>query len=93
MWLPFTGVRVRVDGRRVVQVIQNLVDNACKYTDKGDPHANLTRAADKLRPGESGLVALDWNNGNRCVLADQRLTGYARGRALNAPDRGYAAGR
>ncbi|NQT38513.1 MAG: ribulokinase, partial [Planctomycetes bacterium] len=41
-----------------------------KYTAKGDPHVNLTREADKLRPGESGLLALDWNNGNRTILVD-----------------------
>ena len=33
-----------------------------------DPQANLTRAAAKLKPGESGLLALDWNNGNRTIL-------------------------
>ncbi len=51
-----------------------------KYTAKGDPHANLTRDAEKLRPGESGLLALDWNNGNRTILVDPLLTGLA-GRA------------
>ena len=37
-------------------------------------HAALTQDAAKLRPGESGLLGLDWHNGNRTVLVDQRLT-------------------
>lgn len=45
-------------------------------------HEALSRAAAKLRPGESGLMALDWNNGNRTVLADQRLTGLLLGQTL-----------
>ncbi|PWG68015.1 ribulokinase, partial [Enterobacter mori] len=30
----------------------------------------LTEKAEKLYPGESGLIALDWHNGNRSVLSD-----------------------
>lgn len=45
-------------------------------------HAELTAAASRLRPGESGLLALDWNNGNRTVLVDQRLTGLLLGQTL-----------
>jgi L-ribulokinase len=54
-----------------------------RYTDQGDPHANLTREADKLRPGESGLVGLDWNNGNRTILVDPLLTGLLVGQTLH----------
>jgi L-ribulokinase len=54
-----------------------------KYTAKGDAHANLTRDADKLRPGESGLLALDWNNGNRTILVDPLLTGLLLGQTLH----------
>src|SRR5579859_5073717 len=36
----------------------------------------------KLQPGESGLLALDWNNGNRTILVDQRLTGLLVGQTL-----------
>ncbi len=46
-------------------------------------HAALTRDAEKLRPGESGLLALDWNNGNRTILVDQRLTGLLLGCTLH----------
>jgi L-ribulokinase len=35
-----------------------------------------------LKPGESGLLALDWNNGNRTILVDQRLTGLLVGQTL-----------
>jgi len=52
-------------------------------TAKGDPHATLTRAAERLRPGESGLVALDWNNGNRTVIVDPLLTGLLVGQTLH----------
>ena len=52
------------------------------YTAKGDPHAALTREAEKLLPGESGLLALDWNNGNRTILVDPLLTGLLIGQTL-----------
>ncbi len=52
------------------------------YTAGKDVHAALTREAEKLRPGESGLLALDWNNGNRTILVDQRLTGLLLGQTL-----------
>ncbi|MGB8600730.1 MAG: ribulokinase, partial [Rhizomicrobium sp.] len=45
-------------------------------------HAELTEQANKLKPGESGLIALDWNNGNRTILVDQRLTGLLVGQTL-----------
>jgi L-ribulokinase len=54
-----------------------------KHTAKGNPHVNLTREAQKLRPGESGLMALDWNNGNRTVLVDPLLTGLLMGQTLH----------
>lgn len=38
-------------------------------------HALLRQKAQKLRAGESGLVALDWFNGNRSVLSNSNLTG------------------
>ena len=45
-------------------------------------HESLTAGALKLQPGESGLLALDWNNGNRTILVDQRLTGALIGQTL-----------
>ena len=49
---------------------------------KAGSHEALTRGAAKLKPGESGLLALDWNNGNRTILVDQRLTGLLVGQTL-----------
>ncbi|MFZ1430950.1 MAG: ribulokinase [Geminicoccaceae bacterium] len=45
-------------------------------------HAELTAEAATQRPGASGLLALDWNNGNRTILVDQRLTGLLLGQTL-----------
>ena len=49
---------------------------------KAGSHEELTKGAAKLKPGESGLLALDWNNGNRTILVDQRLTGLLLGQTL-----------
>jgi len=46
-------------------------------------HAALTREAAKLRPGASGLLALDWHNGNRTILVDPMLTGLILGCTLH----------
>jgi len=46
-------------------------------------HAELTEEAAGLRPGQSGLLALDWNNGNRTILVDARLTGLIIGQTLH----------
>ena len=45
-------------------------------------HDELSAAAARLKPGESGLLALDWNNGNRTILVDTRLTGLILGQTL-----------
>ncbi|MCA0756800.1 ribulokinase [Paenibacillus sp. N4] len=45
-------------------------------------HAYLTRKAQELKAGESGLLALDWWNGNRSVLVDTDLTGTVLGLTL-----------
>ena len=42
----------------------------------------LGQKADNLKIGESGLVALDWWNGNRSVLVDVDLTGMMLGMTL-----------
>jgi L-ribulokinase len=44
--------------------------------------AELEQAAAKIVPGETGLVALDWFNGNRTILADADLTGAIFGLTL-----------
>ena len=48
----------------------------------GALHAQVSKEAEALRPGQSGLLALDWNNGNRTVLVDPLLTGLLLGQTL-----------
>jgi L-ribulokinase len=55
-------------------------------------HQVLTEKAATLKPGQSGLIALDWNNGNRTILVDQRLTGLLIGQTLyTKPEEIYRA--
>lgn len=55
-------------------------------------HVYLTEKAEKLRPGQSGLLALDWWNGNRSVLVDVDLTGMMLGMTLaTRPEEMYRA--
>lgn len=56
------------------------VEGVCK----GDAalHAELTAEAASQKPGQAGLVALDWNNGNRTILVDQLLSGLLLGQDL-----------
>ena len=49
-------------------------------------HLVLTKQAEKLKAGESGLLALDWNNGNRNILTDPHLTGLLVGQTLHTTD-------
>ena len=59
---------------------------------EGETHESLTAKAAALKPGESGLLALDWHNGNRTVLVDQRLTGAVLGMTLHTkPEEVYRA--
>ena len=46
-------------------------------------HAELTNEVTEQRPGQSGLLALDWNNGNRTILVDPRLSGLIMGQTLH----------
>lgn len=55
-------------------------------------HKYLRSKAEKLKPGESGLLALDWWNGNRSVLVDVDLTGMMLGMTLmTKPEEIYRA--
>jgi L-ribulokinase len=55
-------------------------------------HQLLEEKASQLKPGESGLVALDWWNGNRSVLVDVDLTGLMLGMTLaTKPEEMYRA--
>lgn len=55
-------------------------------------HAYLRERAARLAPGESGLLALDWLNGNRSVLTDASLSGLLVGATLRTrPEEIYRA--
>ncbi len=65
----------------------------CEYTEKAaaagkDVHRLFADEAAAQRPGEHGLLALDWFNGNRSVLVDAELSGLLVGMTLatRAPD-------
>jgi L-ribulokinase len=62
--------------------VHNLVPETYGATPDAKFHA-LEEAAARLKPGESGLLALDWNNGNRTILVDVRLTGLLLGQTLH----------
>ena len=49
--------------------------------------AALEQAAAQFGPGETGLVALDWWNGNRSILADAGLSGAIFGLTLQSDAR------
>jgi L-ribulokinase len=57
-----------------------------------DIHDLLEEKAAAQKPGESGLLALDWWNGNRSVLVDVDLTGMMLGMTLlTKPEEIYRA--
>lgn len=49
----------------------------------GEKFVNMEKAMEGKKPGSTGLLALDWNNGNRTVLVDVRLTGLLLGQTLH----------
>jgi L-ribulokinase len=57
------------------------VEQVCAGDDA--THARLSREAARLQPGASGLLALDWHNGNRTILVDPQLTGLIVGLTLH----------
>jgi L-ribulokinase len=55
-------------------------------------HEYLTELAAAQRPGQHGLVALDWHSGNRSVLVDHDLSGVVLGLTLSTrPEDVYRA--
>ena len=76
-----------------------FVENCCpaSYVEEAKDrnmsiHHLLTEKASKLKPGQSGLIALDWWNGNRSILVDVDLTGMFLGMNLNTkPEEMYRA--
>ena len=65
----------------VGDILRWWVDEICQGNDA--LHAELSEQASHSGPGESGLLALDWNNGNRTILVDPRLTGLLLGQTLH----------
>jgi L-ribulokinase len=65
----------------VGDILRWWVEEVCRGGDA--LHAELSAQAKRLRPGESGLLALDWNNGNRTILVDPRLSGLLLGQTLH----------
>ena len=49
----------------------------------GEKFVNMEKAMTGQKPGATGLLALDWNNGNRTILVDVRLTGLLLGQTLH----------
>jgi len=68
-------------GWYVEQAVPAYVHEAAAKEDL-NVHQWLEREAAKYKPGETGLVALDWWNGNRSVLVDTDLTGVIVGYTL-----------
>jgi L-ribulokinase len=66
----------------VGDILNWWVDKVCGGGDA--MHARLSSESAVLAPGESGLLALDWNNGNRTILVDTRLTGLLLGQTLHS---------
>jgi L-ribulokinase len=75
--------------------IENCLPVSCFEEAKGkglNIHQFLREKAEKLEVGESGLIALDWWNGNRSVLVDVDLTGVLLGMTLQTkPEEIYRA--
>jgi L-ribulokinase len=65
----------------VGDILHWWVDGICEGDDA--LHEESSREASRLRPGESGLLGLDWNNGNRTILVDPRLSGLLLGQTLH----------
>ncbi|MDP6380549.1 MAG: ribulokinase, partial [Phycisphaerae bacterium] len=57
-----------------------------------DIHSYLAKKAAKFKPGQTGVLAIDWWNGNRSVLVDADLTGVMLGMTLGTkPEEMYRA--
>ncbi|MCX6845351.1 MAG: FGGY-family carbohydrate kinase, partial [Verrucomicrobia bacterium] len=57
------------------------IESVCEGSDS--LYSSLAKEAAKHKPGGSGLLALDWNNGNRTVLVDPMLSGLLLGTTLH----------
>jgi L-ribulokinase len=62
--------------------VHHLVPDQYGKTDD-EKFKNLEKEASMQKPGEHGLLSLDWNNGNRTILVDVRLSGLLLGQTLS----------
>jgi L-ribulokinase len=63
-------------------LVNHLVPDSYGRT-MDEKFVNLAKRAAQQKPGEHGLLALDWNNGNRTILVDVRLSGLLMGQTLH----------
>ncbi len=82
-------------GDHFAWVIDNCVPASYREEAKKEGkniHAFLREKAQLQKPGESGLLALDWWNGNRSILVDADLSGVLLGMTLQTkPEEIYRA--
>ncbi len=65
--------------------VDNLVgDNKLREDIDNRLIPELSRMAEKIKPSETGLIALDWLNGRRTPFADQKLKGAIAGLSLGS---------
>lgn len=72
--LPRTSFGKNLDAERLAALMKEAKDAVYDV---------LSEKGAELRPGESGLLALDWHNGNRTVLVDPNLSGLILGLNLH----------
>ena len=63
-------------------LVHHLVPDSYGSTPE-EKFSNMEKAIANSAPGSSGLLALDWNNGNRTILVDTRLSGLLLGQTLH----------
>ena len=63
-------------------LVNHLVPESYGKT-QDEKFVRLAAMAARQKPGEHGLLALDWNNGNRTILVDVRLSGLLMGQTLH----------
>jgi L-ribulokinase len=73
--LPHTSFGKNLDGEKITALMSEAKDRVYDV---------LSEKGAKLRPGETGLLALDWHNGNRTVLVDPNLSGLIVGLNLQS---------
>jgi L-ribulokinase len=73
--LPKTSLGRNLNAERIAAVMLEAKDAVYEV---------LSDQGAKLRPGQSGLLALDWHNGNRTVLVDPNLSGLILGLNLHS---------